>query len=114
MGIGFTSIGGPVYLAVAVVLNALVPQGRVDIWRRDEAMAEADNYKVEKSVFRSRSPTCSLHFGALAGRGALRISGWGGWAWLMEGKNTNCTGAASAAISAWASCWPASSRWSSG
>lgn len=50
--LGFTSIGGPIYTAVAVALNAWFLWGAVQIWRRDEAVAEADKYKVEKAFFR--------------------------------------------------------------
>ena len=50
--LGFTSIGGPVYTAVAVALNAWFLWGAVQIWRRDEVVAEADKYKVEKAFFR--------------------------------------------------------------
>jgi protoheme IX farnesyltransferase len=82
VGIGFTSIGGPVYLALAVAMNAWFLKGAVDIWRRDEAMAEADNYKVEKSVFRFSLSYLFLHFGALLLEATLANFGYGGWAWL--------------------------------
>jgi len=36
---------------VAVVLNLMFLIGAIAIFRRDEAMAEADGYKVEKRVF---------------------------------------------------------------
>ncbi|HHX90160.1 MAG TPA: protoheme IX farnesyltransferase [Paracoccus sp.] len=51
IGAGLTSIGGPVYLAVAVVLNAIFLLGAWRIWRRPEAVAESDNYRVEKRFF---------------------------------------------------------------
>jgi len=46
-----TQIGGPIYAVVAVVLNLMFLIGAIAIFRRDEAMAEADGYKVEKRVF---------------------------------------------------------------
>ena len=64
LGLGVTSVAGPVYLASAIVLNAIFLKGAWDIWRRDETMAEADAYAVEKRVFRFRCPTCPA-FGAL-------------------------------------------------
>lgn len=76
---GFTSIGGPIYLAVAVVLNALFLRGAWRIWKRDEAMAEADNYAVEKSVFRFSLYYLFLLFGAFLAEAALRPYGLGGW-----------------------------------
>jgi heme o synthase len=65
LGLAFTSVGGPVYLAVALALNAWFVRGAFAIWRRDEAAAEADNYKVEKEVFRFSLSYLFLHFGAL-------------------------------------------------
>ncbi|MFX0544905.1 heme o synthase [Roseovarius sp. S1116L3] len=51
-GLLFTSIGGPAYLVAAVLLNALFLRGAWRIWRRDEDAAKADNYAVEKTVFK--------------------------------------------------------------
>jgi protoheme IX farnesyltransferase len=79
IGTGFTAVGGPVYLAVAVVLNALFLKGAWEIWRRDEVMAEADNYATEKSVFKLSLYYLFAHFGAIAVEAALRPLGWGGW-----------------------------------
>ncbi|MDP1575763.1 MAG: heme o synthase [Cypionkella sp.] len=79
LGLGFTSIGGPVYLAVSVLLNAEFLRGAYRIWKRDEVMAEADNYKVEKAVFRFSLLYLFLHFGALLVEAVLHSSGMGGW-----------------------------------
>ncbi len=49
------------------------------IWQRDEAQAEADNYRVEKAFFRFSLFYLFLHFVGFAGRAALRRFGWGGW-----------------------------------
>jgi protoheme IX farnesyltransferase len=65
LGLAFTSVGGPVYLIVALALNAWFIRGAFAIWRRDEAQAEADNYRVEKDVFRFSLSYLFLHFGAL-------------------------------------------------
>ncbi len=62
---GFTSIGGPVYLALALVLNLMFVQGAVAIWRRDEGQAEADSYATEKRVFRFSLSYLFVHFGAI-------------------------------------------------
>lgn len=75
----FTSIGGPVYLAVSLLLNAEFLRGAYRIWKRDEAQAEADKYKVEKAVFRFSLLYLFLHFGALLGEAVLRANGMGGW-----------------------------------
>ena len=75
----FTGIGGPVYLVVAAILNALFLKGAFDIWRRDEAEAVADEYKVEKSFFRLSLLYLFLHFGAIAVEAFLKPWGLGGW-----------------------------------
>jgi protoheme IX farnesyltransferase len=75
----FTSIGGPIYLTAAVLLNAWFLIGAWRIWRRDEVMAEADKYAVEKAVFRFSLYYLFLHFGAFLAEAALRPYGYGGW-----------------------------------
>jgi heme o synthase len=81
---GFTAIGGPVYLAASVVLNALFLFGAWRIWRRSEEVAIADGYRVEKQVFGLSLVYLFGHFAALlveatpwAGSLALTL-GWGG------------------------------------
>ena len=75
LALGLTSIGGPVYLTASVVLNAGFLLGAWRIWRRDEAQAEADGYKVEKQVFRFSLYYLFLHFCALLADAGLRA--WG-------------------------------------
>ncbi|KZY33726.1 protoheme IX farnesyltransferase [Roseovarius sp. HI0049] len=79
IGAAFTSIGGPVYLATAVVLNALFLKGAWAIWRRDESAAEADSYKVERSFFKLSLLYLFAHFGAIALDTAMAPLGLGGW-----------------------------------
>jgi heme o synthase len=79
IGLGFTSIGGPIYLATAVALNLWFVKGCYDIYKRDDAAAEADNYAVEKHVFKVSLFYLFLHFGALLAEAALRPYGYGGW-----------------------------------
>ncbi len=74
IGLGFTSIGGPVYLTVAVLMNAWFLKGAVDLWRRDDAAAEADNYAVEKQVFKISLYYLFAHFVALLVDAALRLN----------------------------------------
>ncbi|OIQ75671.1 protoheme IX farnesyltransferase [mine drainage metagenome] len=76
---GFTSIGGPVYLATSIVLNLGFLLGAWRIWRRDEVMAQADGYAVEKKVFRFSLLYLFLHFGAFLAQAVLRHYGLGGW-----------------------------------
>lgn len=74
LGLAFTSIGGPVYLTVAVVMNAWFLKGAYDIWKRDDAAADADNYAVEKSVFKVSLYYLFAHFVALLVDAALRLN----------------------------------------
>jgi heme o synthase len=78
VGLGLTSVGGPVYLAAAIVLNAIFLRHAYAVWRRDEAEAEADAYATEKRLFRFSLYYLFLHFGALLADGMLRLTGlWG-------------------------------------
>ena len=79
LGLAFTPIGGPVYLAAAIVLNLRFVLGAWRIRARDEAAAEADGYRAEKAFFRFSLSYLFLHFGALLADAALRAAGWGIW-----------------------------------
>ncbi len=78
---GVTTAGGPLYLTVAVVLNALFLKGAWDIWRRDEDMSEADNFAVERKFFKLSLLYLFAHFGAILIEAALERFGfvWGFW-----------------------------------
>ena len=77
VGTGFTQVGGPVYLATAVVLNAMFLKGAVDIWRRTEDQAEADGYVTEKKFFKLSLLYLFAHFGAiLIEAGIDRLGGY--------------------------------------
>ncbi|WP_022707720.1 MULTISPECIES: heme o synthase [Paracoccus] len=74
IGLGLTSVGGPLYMAVAVVLNVAFLRGCWQIFRRSEDQAIADDYAVEKRVFRLSLYYLFVHFLALL------IQSWlGGW-----------------------------------
>jgi heme o synthase len=79
IGAALTGIGGPLTLAVAVLLNLWFVIGAVRIWRRDEDMAVADSYAVEKAFFRLSLLYLFLHFAAFLAEVALRPLGLGGW-----------------------------------
>jgi heme o synthase len=79
LGLGLTSIGGPVYLVISALLNAEFLRGAYRIWKRDEEVAIADNYKVEKQVFRFSLIYLFLHFGALLAEAVLHGQGMGSW-----------------------------------
>jgi protoheme IX farnesyltransferase len=79
VGIGFTAIGGWLYLAVSVLVNLRFLAAVWTLWRRDEAAAEADRFAAERRVFRLSLSYLFLHFGALLAEAALRAAGIGGW-----------------------------------
>jgi len=79
VGTAFSGVGGPVYLAVSLVLNALFLHGAWKIWRRDEDDSEADNFKVERSFFKLSLLYLFLHFGAILTEALLKPFGLGGW-----------------------------------
>lgn len=79
VGLAFTPIGGWVYLAVSVALNARFLYGAWLVWNRDDAAADADDYATEKWLFRISLSYLFLHFGALLVEAVLRAMGWGAW-----------------------------------
>jgi heme o synthase len=79
IGLGLTSIGGPVYLVVAVVMNLWFIKGAFDILARDENRAEADKYATEKAFFRFSLYYLFVSFGALLVEATLKSFGLGGW-----------------------------------
>ncbi len=80
IGTGFTSIGGPLYLAVSILLNLAFLKGAWIIWQRDEAQADADGYKVEKRFFTLSLVYLFAHFLAILAEKTLALYGLGGWA----------------------------------
>lgn len=74
IGLGLTSVGGPVYLATVVVLNVWFLKGAYDIWKRDDAASAADAYKVERSFFKVSLIYLFAHFGTLLIDGIIRAS----------------------------------------
>ena len=79
VGTGFTSIGGPVYMATALVLNVIFLKGAWDIWRREETAADADEYKTEKRFFAFSIFYLFAHFVAILVEKGLAPYGLGGW-----------------------------------
>ena len=79
IGLGLTSIGGPIYMTVSVLLNAGFLWGAWRIWQRDEDQAAADKYAVERKVFAFSLLYLFLHFGALLAEAGLKPYGIGGW-----------------------------------
>ncbi|HHS89528.1 MAG TPA: protoheme IX farnesyltransferase [Rhodobacteraceae bacterium] len=79
LALALSSIGGPVTLAVSVVLNIWFVRAAFAVLRRKEAEASADGYKIEKSMFRVSLYYLFLNFGALLVEVTLKSFGVGGW-----------------------------------
>ncbi|MES2667140.1 MAG: heme o synthase [Pseudomonadota bacterium] len=74
-----TSIGGPLTLAVTLALNGWFLIGAWRIRARDETVAEADKYAVEKAFFRFSLLYLFLQFTAYLVEAGLKPYGLGGW-----------------------------------
>jgi len=74
-----TSIGGPFSMAVSLALSVWFAKGGYDIWRRDEILAEADKYAVEKAFFRFSLLYLFGIFAAYLIEAGLKAYGLGGW-----------------------------------
>ena len=79
IGAALTGIGGPLTLAVAVVLNLWFLIGAIRIWRRSEDTAIANSYLVERRFFKFSLAYLFLHFTAFLVEAALKSHGLGGW-----------------------------------
>ncbi|MFO1176405.1 MAG: heme o synthase [Paracoccaceae bacterium] len=79
LALGLTSIGGPVYLVAAVVLNLAFIWGAMRIVHRTEEAAEADHYRAEKRFFKVSLAYLFLHFAALLAEAALHAQGYAAW-----------------------------------
>ncbi len=81
IAVSFTSIGGPIYFAVALVLNVLFLKGAYDIWKRTEKQAEADKYATERKMFRISLYYLFLHFAVLLVEATAKNFGlnWAAW-----------------------------------
>jgi heme o synthase len=71
----FTAVGGPVYLAAALWLNARFLAGAWRIGRRGDAVAEADGYRAEKRFFALSLLYLFGHFLALLAEAGLSAAG---------------------------------------
>jgi heme o synthase len=70
----FTGIGGPVYLAGALLLNARLLSAAWRLWRRDAASAAADRHKAEKRFFGFSIFYLFLHFALFLAEAAMRAA----------------------------------------
>ena len=79
VGLAFTSIGGLIYLTIALICNSIVMRNAFLIWLRNEAEAESDDFKNERSFFKFSIFYLFLHFLAILAEALLLPYGLGGW-----------------------------------
>jgi protoheme IX farnesyltransferase len=81
----FTAVGGPVYLAGALVLNLLLLRGAFRVWRRDDAASTGDGFRAEKRFFGLSIVYLFLLFALLLAEAALGAVGLtpAGWPVLV-------------------------------
>ena len=71
----FSTIGGPVYLAGVVLLNAKLIAGAWAVWRRDAAAATGDKFRAEKRFFGFSIVYMTLIFALILAEAGLRGTG---------------------------------------
>ena len=74
LGLGLMAIGGPVYLATSLILNAMLIRSAWAMRQRTREPAQSDNLVVEKAFF-GLTIWSSVHFSALL-IGLSLIQGW--------------------------------------
>jgi protoheme IX farnesyltransferase len=77
--LAFTSIGGLIYLTIALICNSIVLRNAFLIWLRNEAEAELDDFKCERAFFKFSILYLFLHFLAILAEALLSPYGLGGW-----------------------------------
>lgn len=73
---GLTELGGPVYWAVAVILNIWLIWSAITLYRRSEQSAQSDGYVTEKAFFRFSIWYLFLIFFAFIGDTVLKYWGY--------------------------------------
>ncbi|MDA8752221.1 heme o synthase [Amylibacter sp.] len=52
IGLAFTSIGGPIYFTLSIILSLMFLLGSLKLFRRNEKIATEDNYTDERKLFK--------------------------------------------------------------
>lgn len=72
IGLAFTSIGGPIYFTLSIVLSLMFLLGSWKLFRRNEKIATEDNYTDERKLFKFSLFYLFLLFAALLIEALLR------------------------------------------
>ena len=81
IGLAFTSIGGPLYFILSILLSIMFLMGAIKLFRRAESAAVADKYFEERKVFRFSLFYLFLLFSALLIEAGLRTLNFNLAAW---------------------------------
>ena len=65
LSIGFSSLSGPIYLVVALILNMQLVFAAFKLWSRSESDCMADNSLLERKFFKFSLLYLFFHFGAI-------------------------------------------------
>ncbi|MDA9788785.1 heme o synthase, partial [Amylibacter sp.] len=72
IGLAFTSIGGPIYFTLSIILSLMFLLGSWKLFRRNEKIATEDNYTDERKLFKFSLFYLFLLFAALLIEALLR------------------------------------------
>jgi protoheme IX farnesyltransferase len=73
LSIGFSSLSGPIYLVVALVLNIQLVFSAFKLWSRSDADCMTDNSLLERKFFKFSLLYLFLHFGAIIVEAKINI-----------------------------------------
>ncbi len=73
VGLLFTPVGGPIYAVAAVAMNAWFLKWSWIVWKRDDIVAEADDFAAEKKLFGVSLHYLAAIFSALLLDAVLRV-----------------------------------------
>jgi protoheme IX farnesyltransferase len=74
LAIGFSSLSGPIYLVVALVLNIQLVFSAFKLWSRSDADCMTDNSLLERKFFKFSLLYLFLHFGAIIVEAKINIT----------------------------------------
>jgi len=83
IGLAFTSIGGPIYFTLSIILSLMFLLGSWKLFRRNEKIATEDNYTDERKLFKFSLFYLFLLFAALLIEALLRSLDMSLIAWLQ-------------------------------
>ena len=90
IGLAFTSIGGPIYFTLSIILSLMFLLGSLKLFRRNEKIATEDNYTDERKLFKFSLFYLFLLFTALLIEALMRSLDISLIAWPQEIGRASC------------------------